>query len=109
MMITSMVKVIGKVQNGIIETINLKYWRGIMRKYALPELIGKTISAINVIYRRRHSSQLWLTFTDGTCYEWYCWDGEIAGSKYLNQCTYKELTVKGGTVKFDSTKEELSL
>ncbi len=79
-----------------------------MPTYALPELVGKTISAINVVYRRYNSSQLWVSFTDGTSYEWYSCKSGILGSKYVNRCTYEELHAKGGDVMFDSTKTELS-
>ncbi len=77
-----------------------------MRTYALPELIGKTIRGIIVKYSGTGpESQLLITFTDGTCYEWYCWDGEITGSKSLDHRTREWILEKGGAVMFDSAKE----
>ena len=77
-----------------------------MREYAIKEIIGKTISSIIVRYGRRGPcSQLLLFFTDGTGYEWFSWDGEIAGTKSLDHRRHEELLPDDDIV-YDSKGDE---
>lgn len=71
------------------------------------ELIGKTISSIIIKSRRTEPrSQLILTFTDGTGYEWFSWYGDIIAAKSLVFSSRKELLKGDGAILFDSEKDE---
>jgi hypothetical protein len=52
---------------------------------AAPGMVGKTIAHVVVKHRpKRPLSQLFLVFTDGTYYEFFCADGWIVGASAID-------------------------
>jgi hypothetical protein len=52
---------------------------------AAPGMVGKTIAHVVVKHRpKRPLSQLFLVFTDGTYYEFFCPDGSIVGASAID-------------------------
>lgn len=78
-----------------------------VRKGTLKKLIGKTISSIIIKSRSTEPrNQLILTFTDGTGYEWFSWNGDIIATKSLAFSSHKELLQGDGEILFDSEKDK---
>ena len=77
------------------------------RKSAQRKLIGKTISGIIVLARCTGPlNQLILTFTDGTSFEWFSWNGDITATKSLMERSHDELLQGDCEILFDSRKDE---
>ena len=77
------------------------------RKSAMKKLIGKTVSGIIVLARSIGPlNQLILTFTDGTSFEWFSWNGDITATKSLMVRSHNELLQGDCEIVYDSAKDE---
>lgn len=62
-----------------------------------PGMVGKTIAHVVVKHRRKRPlSQLFLVFTDGTYYEFFCPDGSIVGASAIDVGGLAEARRYGG-------------
>jgi len=58
---------------------------------AAPGIVGKTIAHVVVKKRPGPRSQLFLVFTDGTYYEFFCPDGDLEGASAVDHGTLDDV------------------